>query len=160
MVQDREISERIKQARIASGYRSARIFAKEFGIAESTYAQHESGKRTINLATLMDYCNILGTNPAWVITGREPMLTKQLANISQSHPSYMAVYAPILFLIIKNLLKDIPSYILEDEKHFNAIVTSIYKEIKRLEFDLSLLEQVTANIYREQRVNIPHTNIA
>lgn len=160
MEKDKEISVRIKQARIASGYRSARIFAKEFGIAESTYAQHESGKRKISLATLLDYCKLLGTNPAWVITGREPMLTYDLVNKTKEQPNYMAVYTPILLAIVKDLLEKVPSYKIDGEEHLSKIVTTIYKDIKALEFDLSAIDKVADKIYKELKVNKLHTNIA
>ena len=66
---DQEIGSRLRQARKTCGYRSARAFAKEQEIPESTYSQHETGKRSLNPETLLRYCGCLGIEPNWLLTG-------------------------------------------------------------------------------------------
>jgi len=71
---DQEIGSRLRQARKTCGYRSARAFAKEQEIPESTYSQHETGKRSLNPETLLRYCSCLGIEPNWLLTGRDSLI--------------------------------------------------------------------------------------
>lgn len=64
-----QIGTRLRAARKAAGYKSAKIFASQHGIAESTYSQHETGKRTLNADMLFQYSNIFGISPGWLLTG-------------------------------------------------------------------------------------------
>ena len=63
------VHKRLKEARVKSGYSSARSFAKIHSISDSTYTQHESGKRKMGLSTLIHYSNLLNTSAFWMITG-------------------------------------------------------------------------------------------
>jgi len=63
------IAIRLKLARRKRNFRSARKFAKRYTISESTYAQHESGKRSLSIITLLKYSGLLSINPAWLLTG-------------------------------------------------------------------------------------------
>lgn len=65
------IGQRLQQARKAIGFRSARSFARQHNIPESTYSQHETGKRSLNPTTLVDYCEKLKISPGWLISGQD-----------------------------------------------------------------------------------------
>ncbi len=65
-----EIAIRLKQARQNNGYKSARSFANTFNIPFSTYAQHESGYRSISTDCLMNYCSLLKIDPMWLIDNK------------------------------------------------------------------------------------------
>ena len=54
-----QISALLKKQRIGQGYKSARAFASKFNIPVSTYSQHETGKRGINMDILAQYCKLL-----------------------------------------------------------------------------------------------------
>lgn len=72
------ICKRLKAARQKSGFKSARNFANDYNIAESTYIQHESGKRTMNLSNIIKYSNILKINTTWLLTGIHLQKNKQI----------------------------------------------------------------------------------
>ncbi|NQY42567.1 MAG: helix-turn-helix transcriptional regulator [Legionellales bacterium] len=63
------ICKRLKESRIKRGFLSARSFANHHKIPDSTYTQHESGKRKMSINTLIDYCNLLMIDPLWLMTG-------------------------------------------------------------------------------------------
>lgn len=65
------IGKRLQAARKALGFKSARSFARQHGIPESTYSQHETGKRSLNPTTMIAYCERLKIKPGWLITGDE-----------------------------------------------------------------------------------------
>lgn len=65
----REIGERLKTARIAAGYKSAREFCKQNNIPSSTYCMHENGNRGINHATAKRYSELLGVDFSWLMVG-------------------------------------------------------------------------------------------
>jgi SOS-response transcriptional repressor LexA len=60
---------RLKQARVAAGYRTAKEFSDRFKIAQATYSTHESGARGIRLETAQYYAKLLNANTAWLLTG-------------------------------------------------------------------------------------------
>lgn len=65
-----DIPKRLKIARIAAGYRTARDFIRVHGIPVSTYSQHERGERVLTLENVGYYSNILNIDPAWLLTGK------------------------------------------------------------------------------------------
>ena len=65
------IGKRLQTARKALGFKSARSFARQHGIPESTYSQHETGKRSLNPTTMVAYCDRLKIKPGWLVTGDE-----------------------------------------------------------------------------------------
>lgn len=68
---DKEIGKRLRKARKLSGYKSARSFAIEQKIPESTYSQHETGKRSLSPEIVLRYCECLQVDPGWLLSGRE-----------------------------------------------------------------------------------------
>jgi len=64
-----EIAMRLRAARKVN-YPSARLFANAHDIAESTYCQHENGKRGLCVTALWDYGSWLGIDPGWLLTGK------------------------------------------------------------------------------------------
>ena len=65
------IGRRLQIARKALGFKSARSFARHHNIPESTYSQHETGKRSLNPSILTTYCAHLSVTPGWVISGTQ-----------------------------------------------------------------------------------------
>lgn len=51
-------------------YGSARGFALAFAIPVTTYSQHETGKRALGVAALLEYSEKLKISPAWILTGK------------------------------------------------------------------------------------------
>ncbi len=71
-----QIAARLKQARLRAGFRTASDFIRHFGLKESVYNSHESGRRGIPLDTLRRYAGVLKTPYSWLILGEgyeEPM---------------------------------------------------------------------------------------
>ena len=64
-----QIGLRLRAARRAAKFKSARIFAAQHNIPESTYSQHETGKRALNPDMLLRYSELLDMNPGWLLTG-------------------------------------------------------------------------------------------
>ena len=61
------ILKRLKLARLLRGFSSTRAFAKYYNIPFSTYAQHESGCRSMSITCLLEYCELLQIQPGWII---------------------------------------------------------------------------------------------
>ncbi|MBB6251408.1 helix-turn-helix transcriptional regulator [Nitrospirillum iridis] len=62
--------ERLKIARIAAGFRTAREFTDTHGVPYATYHMHESGQRSPDLDTQRKYAAIFGVDEAWMVLGR------------------------------------------------------------------------------------------
>lgn len=70
------ICNRLRQARRQNGFLSARNFALHHNIPDSTYTQHESGKRKMSVSTMLHYCKLLDIDPFWLLTGIDQSLKK------------------------------------------------------------------------------------
>lgn len=68
---DQEIGKRLRKARKLRGYKSARAFAIEQKIPESTYSQHETGKRSLSPEIVLRYSECLKVGPGWLLSGHE-----------------------------------------------------------------------------------------
>lgn len=66
---DYEIGRRLQKARKAAGFRSARAFARHNGLPESTYSQHETGKRSLSPKMVVYYCQSFNISSDWLILG-------------------------------------------------------------------------------------------
>ena len=69
-----DIGNRLKAARIAAGYKTAFAFCEKFQIPRSTYSQYETGKRIPKMRVIEHYAQQLGVNPRWLKLGAgEPL---------------------------------------------------------------------------------------
>jgi SOS-response transcriptional repressor LexA len=67
-IEDIEPSERLRQARIAAGFKTAKQATDRFNWNYVTYQQHEKGTRGLQRAATK-YAKKLGVSPAWLLTG-------------------------------------------------------------------------------------------
>lgn len=67
---DETPADRLRQARIARGYRTAKQFSDTHGLAQSTYSVHESGGRKLTRDTALRYADILKISVEWLLTGK------------------------------------------------------------------------------------------
>lgn len=71
-----EIHERLRQARIARGYRQNE-FGELLGFKQSTYSSYENGARPISQSLAYMICDILSINLDWLLTGDGDMEIKR-----------------------------------------------------------------------------------
>jgi SOS-response transcriptional repressor LexA len=67
---DREVSERLRRAREAAGYESARAAADAIGIPTATYTQHENATRGLPAGKARLYAQAFSVTPEWLLYGR------------------------------------------------------------------------------------------
>lgn len=60
---------RLKAARFAMGYETAKAFAESFDIRYTSHIQREKGTRPISLKIIYEYADWLNINPDWLLTG-------------------------------------------------------------------------------------------
>lgn len=68
-----EAGHRLRQMRIARGYRTATSAAQAMGWSGATYAAHENGFNEIPLERLIGYSLSLGARPEYAVLGQLPM---------------------------------------------------------------------------------------
>lgn len=82
---------RLKSARIAAGFKTAREFCLAHKIPASTYSLHENGRRLLKPAVATRYAEILGINVVWLLTGTgSPYLPgeqQHLSTASEGNPA-------------------------------------------------------------------------
>lgn len=63
-------ADRLKDARIAAGYATAKQSAEAMGVSVSTYIHHENGTRGFPAARAERYAKFFRTTPEWLLYGR------------------------------------------------------------------------------------------
>lgn len=79
------VADRLRAARTAAGYKTAKEFAVKHGIPQATYQLHESGKRGLGRQfskkdpreTLEVYAEKLGVRPEWLRFAQGPMTAEK-----------------------------------------------------------------------------------
>ena len=69
-VDNRSVAARLKQARIAAGFKTAKQFADTHSIPQPTFALHESGRRGLTREVATAYAGWLGVSVEWLLTGK------------------------------------------------------------------------------------------
>jgi phage repressor protein C with HTH and peptisase S24 domain len=64
-----ETARRLRHARAAAGFRTAKEFAERHGIPQSTYALHETGARGLKPEIAERYGALLRVSAGWLLTG-------------------------------------------------------------------------------------------
>jgi phage repressor protein C with HTH and peptisase S24 domain len=64
--------ERLKAARMAAGYESAKAAAEAIGVPVATYTQHENAHRGLPAERARHYARFFDTTPEWLLYGRGP----------------------------------------------------------------------------------------
>lgn len=79
-----DVSKRLKIARKANGFKTAKEFSEKYSIPTSTYNQHEGGKRTLSIENLINYAYMLNIDPTWLLTGQgNPCENEVFSDIEQ-----------------------------------------------------------------------------
>jgi len=63
-------AQRLKSAREAAGYETAKQAAEAMGVAVATYLQHENGTRGVPASRADRYARFFRTTPEWLLYGR------------------------------------------------------------------------------------------
>ena len=66
----REIARRLREARLAAGFKTAKQFADTHRIPQPTYAMHEGGQRGLRRDVAATYARLLDVSVEWLLTGK------------------------------------------------------------------------------------------
>lgn len=72
----KDITERLKLARIKAGFKTAKDFALRNQLPVSTYTLHEQGMRGMSLDVLTRYALMLDINIHWLLSGTSSQTAK------------------------------------------------------------------------------------
>ena len=67
---EREVAERLRTAREAAGFDTAKAAADAIGIPVATYTQHENATRGLPAGKARVYARVFSTTPEWLLYGR------------------------------------------------------------------------------------------
>lgn len=84
---------RLKTARRAAGFKSAKEFCDRFGIPSSTYSLHETNHRNLKPKIAKKYADILGVNPTWLLTGSGSPYNIEMQDDPLSNSEFMELLA-------------------------------------------------------------------
>jgi trans-aconitate methyltransferase len=60
---------RLKASRIEAGFKTAKLFIEQYGLKQSTYSAHESGKNKLSVEQAEFYAKLLNISASWLIMG-------------------------------------------------------------------------------------------
>lgn len=84
---------RLKAARLAAGFKSAKGAAEHFGFTVTTYSAHENGQNGLNRRVAKYYAACLNTTAEWLLFGTVEGVTPPDAAISvEIDPLLMATW--------------------------------------------------------------------
>ena len=144
MTTQSKLTTRLKAARKAAGFKTAKAFVEKHKIPPSTYSQYENGRRIPDEKTLEKYSKLFNVNFDWLKTGNgapfpsQKNFTKQsevLANeLFNIHEANISLNKDLLHEILKRVL----NLVKESKKELPAdtianIVSDIYTDIMMLE---------------------------
>lgn len=98
--------ERLKEARLNAGYRTATAAIGAFGWSSSTYRAHENGQNGFKVDDAKQYGEAYGVNPSWLLLGEgdaKSSAKKQKTNKGHKHNCGEHIFAAAM------LLKDDPT---------------------------------------------------
>lgn len=96
-----ETNERLRKAREAAGFPSARAAAKRFHWVESTYSSHENGQTSVPPRAAAKYAKAFKVSPGWILTGEEPLGGVLDAIVKDARPEIKMLAREILELLAK-----------------------------------------------------------
>ncbi len=70
---------RLRQARIAAGFETAKHASDLMGMPQPTYNTHETGSRDFDVDDAQRYAQFFGVSAAWLLTGEKAVATDALA---------------------------------------------------------------------------------
>jgi phage repressor protein C with HTH and peptisase S24 domain len=77
-----EAHERLKQARLNAGYRTATEAAKKMGVKVPTYSGHENGSRKFDADAALLYGKRYNVSPGWLLTGEQANDSRRNGSLS------------------------------------------------------------------------------
>lgn len=83
--------DRLREARIAAGFKSATAAADRLKVPLGTYAGHENGARAFDVAAAKKYALAFGVSAAWLLTGERPLQTTFLGPTSGDEETIVRV---------------------------------------------------------------------
>lgn len=111
-----QIGLRLKSARKAAGFKTARSFAALHQIPYSTYSQHETGKRAIPLHTLLQYSQLLCMDSGWLLNGKnDSSQSGQLNSLRKRALEPIKEFVTVVDIrLMRKILKSILSLCIEN----------------------------------------------
>jgi transcriptional regulator with XRE-family HTH domain len=146
-----DISQRLRAARKAAGYKTSTAFYTAHNISRATYNQHEGAFRQINESTLKEYAKLLKVNYEWLATGegspiknkfdevRAKVFAGEMLNIKGIMKKSPLISEKLMAAVLKNIIT--ANRKLSAETIAEA-ATSIYSDVVRMEGSLN--EQIKA----------------
>lgn len=80
---------RLKTARMAAGFKSAKEFCDKYDIPSSTYSLHETGGRNLKPRIAEKYAGLLGVNAAWLLAGSGSPYNSETQNEPLTQDEFM-----------------------------------------------------------------------
>lgn len=131
---------RLRAARKASGFQTAKSFLKKHKFPASTFSQHESGSRIPDDQTLKFYSNIFEVNFDWLKEGKgqpykkinatqKETMAEELTDLKKQNPNKPTINKNLLKKILTNVIKKADVKIPSDKIQFIInTTTEMYSE--------------------------------
>ena len=85
---------RLRLARVAAGFKTAKAFSDKFGVPQPTYSMHENGERSILGDVAQKYADWLGVRVVWLERGEGEMRAGGAAGLTVSSPAQLGRLEP------------------------------------------------------------------
>lgn len=162
---------RLRRARQAACFSSAKEFCEHYNIPSSTYSLHETGGRSLKPETAEKYAQLLNVNTVWLLTGAgEPyeclrskpaisdeafiqlLIDNNVKDNSAAHSKHIDLHIfSILIISMQRTLSELAFKLDDDQiaERAKRIYENILNSVNTKEEQISLLNQATLSFRHE-----------
>ncbi len=143
---------RLKIARKAAGFKSAKEFCDKYNIPSSTYSLHETGGRNLKPKIAEKYANLLSVNAAWLLTGAGSPYDTTTHDEPLTHDEFMELLKYRGNDKVKNSLQNKNEHLNNvNPLIFCKIIVRMIETLQELNFylDINQLTKKSVEIYKD-----------
>lgn len=146
------IANRLQAARKALGYRSARSFSLKNDQPVTTFRQHETGERKLDAISIRKYCDAMGVNESWLLTGSGQVLKPEVLSKVTSDDFYNKLNELLKTTHFSRSPGTIKHrYCIVDTELYNTVIRTMFNKLylsdKKLDIDLII--QFCLKVYND-----------
>jgi transcriptional regulator with XRE-family HTH domain len=99
----KNIGQRLRAARLAEGFKTAKSFVERFQISPATYSAHETNRNGLTTKMAQFYAECLGVSVSWLLTGQE----EQVTQTKSEAPSFISADFELQAISLLDLLEKV-----------------------------------------------------
>lgn len=158
---DQEIGLRLREARLAAGYKTIADFINQHNIPKTTYNQYELGARSLSVESAIHFSGLFKTNLLWLLRGQgskeytdEDLLSNLSSQLSEGEFLSMLEKSHKKLSVHSRKIVD-RSFNNNDANLISSIFENVLKcyGVGSLKVNLKIITEISLGIYKDTITN-------